>query len=211
MRAGQGPRAAAWLITGRRRAAPGRGHARHSPMPCHLIRDGNVAGGPAFAAARPLADWETGAGHPGAAAGYAGAGSAGRVLRSSRRCSGVVPPQMPAGSPARSAQSRHGAATGHRAQTALAAAIWTAAGPDSLTGKNKSGSTPGSRQDARAAQEEFVMACLHSGAATSLPHCRGGTSSWWASWRTSGSVSLVLRSVVLLIVVDYAVFFGLSC
>jgi hypothetical protein len=46
---------------------------------------------------------------------------------------------MPSGT-ATSANDRHSAMTGHRAQIALAAAIRTNAGPSSPTGKNISGS-----------------------------------------------------------------------
>jgi hypothetical protein len=76
-----------------------------------------------------------------------------RTPRSRRRSVGVVPPQIPWGSPARSAQARQSGATGHRAQMALATATCRTARPDSLTGKNNSGSMLDSRQAARSAQE----------------------------------------------------------
>ena len=73
--------------------------------------------------------------------------------RRRRRSSGVVPPQMPSGSPARTAHSRHRAVTGQRAQISFAAATcWRAASPVWPAGKNSSGSMPGSRQAARSVQ-----------------------------------------------------------
>jgi hypothetical protein len=91
--------------------------------------------------------------HRGSAACGQASASRCRACRSRRRSPGVVPPQIPVGSPVRSAQARQSAATGHWAQIALAAATCPTAGPDSLTGKNSSGSMPGSRHAARSVQE----------------------------------------------------------
>jgi hypothetical protein len=83
--------------------------------------------------------------------------AAARVRRRSlRRSSSVSPPQIPWFCPVLSAKRRHACRTGHRAQTALAAAIWSSAGPAEPTGKNSSGSSP--RQAARARQPSWSHA-----------------------------------------------------
>lgn len=136
------PRASRWLTSTSRTS-------RAARRPVRLL----VLGGVDDTIAPPEDGGWCARDHRGSAA--CGEASASRccACRSRRRSSGVVPPQIPVGSPVRSAHARQSAATGHRAQIALAAATCPTAGPDSLTGKNSSGSMPGSPHAARSVQE----------------------------------------------------------
>jgi hypothetical protein len=75
-----------------------------------------------------------------------------RETRSKLRSSGVVPPQIPSGSPAVTAQARQSSRTRQPAHMRFAAAICASAGPTWPTGKNSSGSTHAGRQAARSVQ-----------------------------------------------------------